>query len=67
MQRMLSMKIIDETLAQQTWPGQDPIGLSLEFGNMDGYLQLLTIVGIVDDILEFLPAMTTKVRERSHV
>src|SRR6476619_4700743 len=34
------------------WPGQDPIGRTIEFGNMDGDLRLLTIVGIVGDTRE---------------
>jgi hypothetical protein len=29
---------------------QDPIGHTIEFGNMDGDLRLLTIVGIVREI-----------------
>ncbi len=32
---------------------QDPIGHTIEFGNMDGDLRLLTIVGIVGDIHEY--------------
>jgi putative ABC transport system permease protein len=32
---------------------QDPIGHTIEFGNMDGDLRLLTIVGIVGDTHEY--------------
>jgi ABC-type antimicrobial peptide transport system permease subunit len=32
------------------WPNEDPIGKVIEFGNMDGDLRLLTIVGIVGDV-----------------
>jgi predicted permease len=42
--------VISASLAQQRWPGQDPIGHTIEFGNMDGDLRLLTIVGIVGDV-----------------
>lgn len=42
--------VISESLARQRWPGQDPIGHTMEFGNMDGDLRLLTIVGIVGDV-----------------
>ena len=42
--------VISESLARQRWPGQDPIGHTIEFGNMDGDPRLLTIVGIVGDV-----------------
>jgi putative ABC transport system permease protein len=44
--------VISESLARERWPNQDPIGHTLEFGNMDGDLRLLTIVGIVGDTRE---------------
>src|SRR5260370_4643667 len=45
--------VISESLARDRWPKQDPIGHTIEFGNMDGDLRLLTIVGIVGDIHEY--------------
>jgi putative ABC transport system permease protein len=45
--------VISESLARQQWPNQDPIGHTIEFGNMDGDLRLLTIVGIVGDTHEY--------------
>ncbi len=42
--------VISEGVAQQKWPGQDPIGQSIEFGNMDGDLRLLTVVGVVAEV-----------------
>jgi len=42
--------VISESLARDRWPGQDAIGHTIEFGNMDGDLRLLTIVGIVGDV-----------------
>ena len=45
--------VISESLARDRWPDQDPIGHTIEFGNMDGDLRLLTIVGIVGDTHEY--------------
>lgn len=45
--------VISDTLAKQRWPGQDPIGQTIEFGNMDGDIRVLTIVGIVGDVHEY--------------
>jgi predicted permease len=45
--------VISESLARERWPNQDPIGHTIEFGNMDGDLRLLTIVGIVGDTREY--------------
>jgi len=44
--------LISESLARVRWPNQDPLGHTLEFGNMDGDLRLLTIVGVVGDTHE---------------
>ena len=44
--------VISDSLARDRWPGQDPIGHTIEFGNMDGDLRLLTIVGVVADVRE---------------
>ena len=45
--------MINESLARDQWPDQDPVGHTIEFGNMDGDLRLLTIVGIVGDTHEY--------------
>lgn len=45
--------VISESLARDRWPNEDPIGHTIEFGNMDGDLRLLTIVGIVGDVHEY--------------
>ena len=45
--------VISQSLARSRWPGQDPIGHTIEFGNMDGDFRLLTIVGIVGDTHEY--------------
>ena len=44
--------LISESLARTRWPNSDPIGATVEFGNMDGDLRPLTIVGIVGDTRE---------------
>ena len=60
--------VISEAVARQKWPDQDPIGQTIEFGNMDGDLRLLTIVGVVADVrkhsLETAPRPTVYVNYR---
>src|SRR5713226_7064181 len=41
--------VINDALARTRWPNENPVGKTIEFGNMDGDLRLLTIVGIVGD------------------
>lgn len=47
-----NVALISESLAKSRWPNQDPLDRTIEFGNMDGNLQPLTIVGIVGDTRE---------------
>jgi putative ABC transport system permease protein len=60
--------VISQSLAKMQWPKVDPIGRTIEFGNMDGDLRLFTIVGIVGDIrqasLEIPPFPTVYVNYR---
>jgi putative ABC transport system permease protein len=42
--------LISESLAKEKWPGLDPLGRTIEFGNMDGDPRLLTIIGVVGDV-----------------
>src|SRR5436190_6321869 len=42
--------VVSESLAREKWPGQEPLGRQIEFGNMDGDLRLLSVVGVVGDI-----------------
>jgi putative ABC transport system permease protein len=44
--------VISQALAQEKWANEDPIGHTIEFGNMDGDLRPLTIVGVVGDVRE---------------
>jgi putative ABC transport system permease protein len=57
--------IISQSLARATWPGKDPLGRTIEFGNMDGELRLLKVVGVVGDVrsrsLEMAPDPTVYV------
>ena len=45
--------VINESLARSRWPNADPIGATIEFGNMDGDLRPHTVVGIVGDTREY--------------
>lgn len=42
--------VISQSLAQKHWPNEDPIGQTIQFGNMDGDLRLLHVVGVVGDV-----------------
>ncbi|MGH9842153.1 MAG: ABC transporter permease [Blastocatellia bacterium] len=46
--------VISQSLARKYWPNEDPIGKRIQFGNMDGDLRLLHVVGIVGDVREQL-------------
>jgi predicted permease len=42
--------LVSESLAQTKWPGEDALGRRIEFGNMDGDTQVLTVIGVVADV-----------------
>src|SRR5262249_35135744 len=42
--------LISAALARTVWPDRDPIGQSIQYGNMDGDMHPLTIVGVVVDV-----------------
>jgi len=42
--------LVSKTLAEATWPGRSALGRYLEFGNMDGDLRPLLVVGVVGDV-----------------
>ncbi|HUF49573.1 MAG TPA: ABC transporter permease [Longimicrobiales bacterium] len=44
--------VISQTLADTRWAGQDPIGRYIQFGNMDGDLRGMRIIGVVSDVRE---------------
>ena len=45
-----NVALISQTLAREYWRNRDPIGQRIFFGNMDGILKPLTIVGVVGDV-----------------
>ena len=54
--------VLSQSLVQKYWPKEDPIGQTIQFGNMDGDLRLLHVVGVVGDVRAYgvdqLPAPT---------
>ena len=42
--------LVSTALAREKWPGQNPLGRRIEFGNMDGDLRPRTVVGVVGDV-----------------
>jgi putative ABC transport system permease protein len=45
--------LISESLMRQYWPNEDPLGKSIQYGNMDGDMHPLRVVGVVSDVREF--------------
>jgi predicted permease len=50
--------VVSESLAKTQWPGQDPLGRFIQFGNMDGDMRGFRIVGVVGDVRELSPETT---------
>jgi predicted permease len=46
------LAVVSQSLAHRYWPNGDVMGKQIQFGNMDGDLHPLTIVGIVGDVLD---------------
>lgn len=42
--------VISQSMAWKYWPNENPIGQRIQFGNMDGDLRLLHVVGVVGDV-----------------
>ena len=42
--------LISAALARSVWPDVDPIGRRIQYGNMDGDMHPLTVVGVVGDV-----------------
>jgi putative ABC transport system permease protein len=49
----LHAAVISQSIAHKYWPNEDPIGQTIQFGNMDGDLRLLHIVGVVGDVHDY--------------
>jgi predicted permease len=45
--------VVSRSLAERKWPGEDPLGKLVQFGNMDGDLTPFRIVGVVGDVRDF--------------
>ena len=45
--------LINETLARRHFPNEDPLGHTIQYGNMDDDRHLLRIVGVVGDVREY--------------
>ena len=45
--------VISQSVARKYWPNEDPIGQTIQFGNMDGDLRLLHVVGVVGDVHDY--------------
>ena len=60
--------VVSQSLARKKWPGQAVLGRRLEFGNMDGDLRPLVVVGVAGDVrpdsLEGPPRPTIYVDDR---
>ena len=54
--------LVSASLAKTKWPNESPLGKIIQFGNMDGDLRPLTVIGVVGDIrqwsLAFAPRPT---------
>jgi len=62
--------LVSESLAERRWPDGDAVGELIEFGNMDGDLRLLRVVGVVGDVrhggldAEARPTLYVNARQR---
>jgi putative ABC transport system permease protein len=46
--------LVSAALARSTWPDRsDPVGQQLQWGNMDGDMHVLTVVGVVGDVRDY--------------
>jgi len=45
--------VVSQSLGRKYWPNEDPIGQTIQFGNMDGDLRLLHVVGVVGDVHDY--------------
>ena len=47
--------VVSESLARARWPGRSALGRWIQFGNMDGDLRAIQVVGVVGDVREVSP------------
>ena len=48
-----NVAVVSASLVKKYWPNEDPIGKTIQFGNMDGDLRLLNVVGVVGDVHDY--------------
>src|SRR5438105_3795807 len=46
--------VVSQSIARKYWPNEDSIGQTIQFGNMDGDLRLLHVVGVVGDVHDYV-------------
>lgn len=46
----VTVAVVSESFAKRQWPGQDPLGRLIQYGNMDGDIRALRVVGVVGDV-----------------
>jgi predicted permease len=45
--------VVSEAFVRKYWPNEDPIGQTIQFGNMDSDLRLLHVVGVAGDVRDY--------------
>ncbi|HZF31732.1 MAG TPA: ABC transporter permease [Gammaproteobacteria bacterium] len=45
--------VVSRSFAEASWPGEDPLGKLIQYGNMDLDLRPFTVVGVVSDVHEY--------------
>ena len=48
-----SAAVVSQSFVKKYWPNEEPIGKTIQFGNMDGDLRLLHVVGVVGDVHDY--------------
>jgi putative ABC transport system permease protein len=42
--------LVSQSFVRRYWPNEDPVGRQIQFGNMDGDVRLLHVIGVVGDV-----------------
>src|SRR4026209_2227396 len=45
--------VVSQSFVKKYWPEEEPIGQTIQCGNMDGDLRLLHVVGVVGDVHDY--------------
>jgi ABC-type antimicrobial peptide transport system permease subunit len=45
--------VVSQSFVKKYWPDEEPIGQTIQFGNMEGDLRLLHVVGVVGDVHDY--------------